>query len=276
MKAIISARSVSMLFAVLWLGLSNAVAAAEENKAFPYRSHYRDVAVMQTSALSQRFDQVVIVDVRSSYEYDVLHIKGAVNIPISEARFAEDVKALRQKTGKPIVFYCNGVTCAKSYDAARLALNNRLDECYAYDAGVFAWANAYPDRTALLGKSPMKPSDLLDDDKFKARLISPKDFEAKIGNSAIVLDVRDRMQRDVPLFPLKEQRAELDEKRKIDALIEQAKKEKKTLLVYDAVGKQVQWFQYELEGKGLKNYYFMKGGAKAYWDHKHGKVSAAR
>ncbi|MEK7816390.1 MAG: hypothetical protein AAB294_06180, partial [Pseudomonadota bacterium] len=56
-------------------------------------------------------------------------------------------------------------------------------------------------------------------------------------------------------------------------IIERAKKEKKTLLVYDQVGKQVQWFQYYLESRGLKDYYFMKGGAQAYSDATYGKVS---
>ena len=100
-----------------------------------------------------------------------------------------------------------------------------------------------------------------------------KAFEAKIGPNTIVLDVRDLVQRDSPLFPFKEQRVQLDEKDKLDAIIEQAKREKKTLLVYDAVGRQVDWFQYSLERKGLSDYYFMKGGAQGHFDAKHGKIS---
>ncbi|MFX1517887.1 MAG: sulfurtransferase, partial [Promethearchaeota archaeon] len=44
-----------------------------------------------------------------------------------------------------------------------------------------------------------------------------------------------------------------------------ALKENKTLLIYDAAGKQVRWLQYYLEDKGLKSYYFMAGGINAYY-----------
>jgi len=33
--------------------------------------------------------------------------------------------------------------------------------------------------------------------------------------------------------------------------------------VYDKVGKQTRWFQYYLEQQGLKDYYFLAGGAEA-------------
>ncbi len=88
----------------------------------------------------------------------------------------------------------------------------------------------------------------------------------------MVLDVRDRRQRDTALFPFKEERAQLDELKKVDVAIEKALTQKKTLLVYDQTGKQVRWFQYYLENKGVKDYYFMKGGAQAHFDHILGKV----
>ena len=64
--------------------------------------------------------------------------------------------------------------------------------------------------------------------------------------------------------------------KKIDAIIEDVLAQKKTLLVYDQTGKQVQWFQYYLESKGVKDYYFMKGGAQAHFDHFLGKVVLGR
>jgi rhodanese-related sulfurtransferase len=67
----------------------------------------------------------------------------------------------------------------------------------------------------------------------------------------------------------------MDETVRIDAVINQARREKKVLLVYDAVGRQVEWFQYHLESRGLKDYYFMKGGAQAYVDMK-GKTVASQ
>lgn len=261
---------------VLCLTFLCGASAAFAADPFPYRSRYPDAPVIETADLVRRINDVMVVDVRSDYEFATLRINNAINIPLTDRDFVQQVKELRAKSNKPIVFYCNGVTCHKSYDAVLLAKNNRIDNVFVYDAGVFAWAKDHPQMTVLLGKSPIDPANLISEDRFKAHLLSPKDFSDKAADGAIVLDVRDRIQRDSPLFPLKEHRAQLDEKRRIEVIIEQAIKERKTLLVYDAVGKQVQWFQYELEGKGLKDYYFMKGGAQAFWDYRLGKVTLTK
>ena len=243
------------------------------NDAFPLRAKYIDVAIFETADLAKRFGDVVIVDVRTKYEYDTLRIKDAALIPVTDRNFVDQVRKLRESTPKPIVFYCNGKTCAKSYDAVLYAMNARISNVHCYDAGVGDWGKAHPERTALLGKSPIKVEDLISKEKFQARLLDPKAFETKIGSSSIVLDVRSLAQRDVALFPFREQRAELDDKAGIDRVIEQAKKEKRALLVYDAVGRQVEWMQYHLEAKGLKDYFFMKGGAQGYSDAMYGKVT---
>jgi rhodanese-related sulfurtransferase len=248
-------------------------AAAATKAAFPLRSKYIDVSVIETGELVKRYDGVVIVDVRTKYEYDTLKIRDAQLIDVTDRTFVEQVRALRAKTDKPVVFYCNGKTCAKSYDAVLLALNARIPNVLCYDAGIADWAKAHPDRTALLGKSPIKTEDLISHDEFKKRLLDPKAFEAKVEGKSIVLDVRSRVQRDSPLFPFREQRVPLGDAAGLDPIIEQAKREKKTLLVYDQVGKQVEWFQYYLEAKGMKDYYFMKGGAQAYYDATLGKVT---
>lgn len=257
------------LVGLLTLVLSSLAQASSEE--YPYRVRYPDVSILTTDALAKRFETVLVIDVRSKYEYDTLHIKGAVNVPL-ETNFGTEVVKLRDKHKKPFVFYCNGKTCQKSYDAVLLAAKARLDDLYAYDAGVFDWAKAQPEKTALLGKSPIRPGDLIDSKSFKERLLEPKDFVARVGQNSVVLDVRDRAQRDTALFPFKENRAQLDDMKKIDAVIEEAKAQKKSLLVYDQTGKQVQWFQYYLVEKGVKDYYFMKGGAQGHFDAMYGKV----
>ena len=241
---------------------------------FPLRPQYIDVPVIETAEFDKKFDDVFIVDVRSPYEYQTLRIKDAILIPVTDKNFADQVRQLREKSAnKPIVFYCNGKTCRKSYDAVLKAKAARITDTWCYDAGAADWARAHPEKAVLLGRNPVNPEQLITEAKFKAHLLDPKAFEAKIGPDAIVLDVRDRIQRDNPLFPFKEQRAQLDEKDKLDVIIAQAKRDKKTLLVYDAVGRQVDWFKYYLESKFLGNYYFMKGGAQGYFDAKYGKIS---
>jgi len=251
-------------------GLVQPLANAAE-KEFPYRVRYPDVSIMTTEELGKRYNEVLVIDVRSKYEFETLHVKGAVNVPLKTG-FGEKMVQLREKHNKPFVFYCNGKTCVKSYDAALLAAKARLDNIYAFDAGIFDWAKAQPEKTALLGVSPVAADKLISSDSFKARLLAPKDFSARVGDKSVVLDVRDRRQRDTALFPFKEERAQLDELKKVDVAIEKALTQKKTLLVYDQTGKQVRWFQYYLENKGVKDYYFMKGGAQAHFDHILGKV----
>lgn len=241
--------------------------------AFPLRSRYIDVQVLETEEFAQRFSDVVVVDVRSKYEYDTLRVKDALLMPVTESNFTNDLRKLREQTSKPIVFYCNGKTCHKSYDAVIIAQRARIPNVLCYDAGIADWAKAHPEKTVLLGKSPIRTEDLISHDRFKERLLEPKAFEAKMGPAAIVLDVRERAQRDSALFPFREERIPLEDKSAIDAMIERAKHDKKTLLIYDQVGKQVEWLQYRLESKDLKDYYFMKGGAQGYFDATLGKVS---
>ncbi|MDH4133814.1 MAG: rhodanese-like domain-containing protein [Gammaproteobacteria bacterium] len=236
------------------------------------RVRYPDVAVISTEDLSKRLSEVVVIDVRSQYEFDTLHILGSVNVSVDKANFRDAVIKLRQQHDKPFVFYCNGKTCHKAYDAVLLADKARVDRLMAYDAGIFDWSKKNPDKAVLLGKNPINPNDLISEDRFKARLLDAKDFASRVGDKSIVLDLRDRKQRDSALFPFKEQRAQIDEAKKIDEVISEARAQHKTLLVYDAVGKQVQWVQYYLESRGLKDYYFMKGGAQAYFDSTLGKV----
>jgi rhodanese-related sulfurtransferase len=255
------------LYVLLFLPVAQGAASEE----YPFRVRYPDVSVISTDELAKRFNEVLVIDVRSKYEFETLHIKDAVSVPLGTG-FGEAVAKLRAQHKKPFVFYCNGKTCHKSYDAVLLAVKARLDDLYAYDAGIFDWAKAKPEQTVLLGHSPIRSTELIDEKDFKTRLLEPKDFSARVGDKSIVLDVRDRAQRDTALFPFKEQRAQLSEMKKIETVIEQAKAQKKTLLVYDQTGKQVQWFQYYLENQGIKDYYFMKGGAQGHFDATLGKV----
>jgi len=262
-------KKIAALLLMLGALVAQSVASASSEE-YPYRVRYPDVTIISTADLAKRLNDVVVIDVRSKYEYDTLHVKDAVNIPLKTG-FGDKIEDLRKKHNKPFVFYCNGKTCHKSYDAVLLAAKARVDNLYAFDAGIFDWAKAHPEHTVLLGKNPIQPGDLIDSKDFKSRLLEPKDFVSRVDKS-MVLDVRDRRQRDTALFPFKEARAQLGELNKIDSVIEQAKAQKKTLLVYDEVGKQVQWFQYYLERKGVKDYYFMKGGAQGHFDAMYGKV----
>ena len=241
---------------------------AATSTEFPGRPLYPELSVIELDELFRRLDEVIVVDVRSSYEYETLRVKGAVNIPLSSKTFVSRMRKLRMSDTRPIIVYCNGKTCMKSYKAARKCAVNKIDNVHSYDAGIMDWARTYPEHAELLGRSPVNPKKLISKKEFKKHLLSPNAYGEQVANSpAIVLDVRDRFQREaLSIYVGRERRAYLDDKKKLDSYISKAKREGKTLLVHDAAGKQVRWLQYYLKDKGVKSYYFMEGGVAAYYD----------
>jgi len=241
------------------------------DEGFPGRNKYPDVPYIELGDLYNKKarGEVVIVDTRSNYEFETLRIKDAVNIPVANDTFEEEVRKLRLKTDKTLVFYCNGHRCMKSYIATKRCMAANIDNVTAYDAGIFDWTKKYPKEAELLGTSPVHPEKLIATKHFKSKLLDPDTFSSYImdTNNRIVIDVRDKFQRaGVGFYPGIERWAALDDRKKLQRYIEKAKRENKTLFIYDEVGKQVRWLQYALEEAGVENYYFMHNGARAYYD----------
>ena len=259
-----------LMFVALSLFASGSLVYASTDEGFPGRAKFKDIAVYETQELRDALDKVVVVDARSSYEFETLRIKGAKNIPVASKQFDEDIAKLRASTNKPIVFYCNGRSCFKSYLASKKARDAGVKNTFAFDAGIFEWTKAYPDQAVLLEQTPVKTADLISSKVFKSRLLGPDHFSEMATSTkqkTMVLDVRDKYQRaGAGFFPGKERWVSLDQKDRLLRYINKAKKQNRTLYVYDEVGKQVRWLQYELEKAGLKNYYFMKKGASGYFD----------
>ncbi|KPJ93133.1 MAG: hypothetical protein AMJ53_08000 [Gammaproteobacteria bacterium SG8_11] len=255
------------LLAVLFTGYSGFLAAEEE---FPGRLKFPDVPYIEINELFAQKNAILIVDVRSQYEFDTLRVKGAINIPVANQSFESQVLKLRESTSKLIAFYCNGHRCLKSYQAVKKAQAVGVDNTMAFDAGIFDWTKAYPNHAVLLGQSPVDPNKLIGKKSFQSRLLHPDLFSESIAqsrNTSIVIDVRDKFQRaGIGFFPGLEKWASLDDRRKLNRYIQMAKHENKTLYIYDEVGSQVRWLQYTLEKAGVKNYYFMEKGARAYYD----------
>ena len=243
--------------------------AISKNTEFPGRALYVDVKHIELNDLSKQFKNVVIVDVRSKYEFDTLHIKNAQHISLRSKHFISSLKNLRNENiNKKIVTYCNGKTCMKSYKAARKAQQYGIKNVVAYDAGIMDWAKANPSLSVLLGQSPLDPSKLISKSNFKKQLLPVNDFiaSAQKSKNSLVLDARDPNQRDgISLFTGLEQRASLRDNEAMDKIIVEAAKQKKTMYIYDQAGKQIRWLMYRLEERGVKKYKFMKGGMKAYY-----------
>jgi rhodanese-related sulfurtransferase len=250
--------------------VASGYANQQKQSEFPGRAKYPNVPVISKEELMTRFNDVMIIDARSSLEFETLRINTARNIPIASKDFVDQVKVLRATTNKPIVFYCNGRTCMKSYKAVKTCKLNGIQNTVAYDAGMFEWAKTYPTHASLLGNTPIKHSDIISKEKFKSHSLHPNKFADeiyKLGNRSMVLDVRDKYQRGAAgFFPGQELWASLDDRALLNKYIQQAKKENRALFIYDEVGKQVRWLQYALEQENISQYYFMDKGAKGYFE----------
>lgn len=232
---------------------------------YPGRAVYRSVSIYETEQLNNQFDQVSVVDVRSNYEYDTLHVNNAINIPLNSRKFKQELTKVQAK-GKPIIFYCNGHTCYKSYKAVLKAKKAGFTNIFSYDSGIFDWAKAHPEKSTMLGISPIDPDKLISKSKLKEHLLEPTLFTAKIKDSTQILDIREPAQRGLmELFPYRQENISLVEKDQLVKYLSKVLETGNTLLVYDEAGKQVRWLQYYLEAKGIKKYYFMTGGVKQYF-----------
>ncbi len=241
--------------------------------SFPGRKRYPNVPVIELNDLYQQLDNVVIIDARSKYEYETLRIKSAISIPLSlkSKIFQKEMLIIRKNNPhKKLVFYCNGHSCMKSYKATARAISYvGLNNVYAYDAGVFEWAERYPKQAMLLGKELKSTEQLLSKGKFKKHILPGIKFIKSADSSVAILDIRERIDRDgFYIFSGEEESISLvpEDKASMDRYLHNVKKKNKKLYVYDMVGKQVRWFQYYIESKGIKEYYFMKGGADAFFD----------
>ncbi|MFN2380976.1 MAG: rhodanese-like domain-containing protein [Guyparkeria sp.] len=249
--------------------LFTGIAAAE---GFPLRDKYASVGVasVETEELATSLDTMTVVDARSPYEYETLHIRDAVSIPLASRGFDESVRGLAEESGQPLVFYCNGVTCAVSYKAALRAKEAGVEDARVYDAGVFAWAHAHPRHTVLLG-DPLQSADrLIANEAFQDHVLEEDAFYARIQSSTdpVIIDIRSRDQRQgVSLFQTQDRHVPLtNDNRELGGLVEAAMREERPMFFVDATGKQVRWLQYYLEEKGLSEYWFLEGGASKLYE----------
>lgn len=236
---------------------------------FPLRAKFSEVTPISGEALNEKYNDYTIVDARSAFEFDTIHIAKAINIPVASKSFD---KLLAQKVAKdaPVAFYCNGITCTKSYKAARKAASLGYTQARVYDAGIFTWIKTYPQRASLIGTTPADPAHLISKADLQAKMVDFAGFQkiAKESGNTVLIDVRDPYQRtlasdrskkiDLPAIDgLRPRNIPLD---RMGKMLKSGQMKDKTLLIYDAVGKQVRWLQYHLEGNGYGDYYFLNKG----------------
>ncbi len=277
---------------IILFTVSNARAADFPGREKP---KYQKASYIEIDNLYKEYSkgEPIIVDVRSKLEYDTIHIKGAQHVPLGNTLFERKIKAIGKKNaGKKIVFYCNGTTCYKSYEAQLRAAAARVPNTHAFDLGIPGWAELFPEETVLLGKM-MTESRVkwIPKSEFRKKSLSWEKFKemSAKGNSRVI-DARDNVQKGIltsrvlaGLSP--EERRNLDDfikKNKtmlsdlssrskvvpqpldklVKNIIQRGMFKDRRLLLFDQVGKQVRWLMYRLEEAGYTEYYFLAKGAQ--------------
>lgn len=78
-----------------------------------------------------------IIDARIDSEFHEGHLPGAVNI--FDGDFDAKRHLLPQQKDHPLLFYCNGPKCRKSYESAKRALAGGYKNVYWFRGGIPEW-----------------------------------------------------------------------------------------------------------------------------------------
>lgn len=253
------------------------ICAAED---FPYREKYPEIRVIELNDLKSGYDsgEFIVIDVRSKTEFDIIHMKKAINLPYADAKFTQKLRSIvRKKLNKKIAVYDNGVECIKSYKSAEDALYGTIPNVFAFDAGIAAWAKTYPSETLLLGDELKKPeAQLISAKQFIVKNLDFETFKTKAAsNNAVVIDARDPRQRKQEL-PGIEKDLDIPIDKLVRNIISKGHMKDKQLLIFDQVGGQVNWLMYYLVDNGYSDFYFLNGGATAVLKKQDYRVSLAQ
>ncbi len=112
-----------------------------------YRSPEQVAGAINTSVEQARelYDQgAVFVDVRNPRLYARKHIPGAFHLDL-KYNFDEEKLAAIAKKDQPIVIYCSGVKCGRSYRASEKAVSWGYTKVHYFRGGIVDWKKAgYP------------------------------------------------------------------------------------------------------------------------------------
>jgi rhodanese-related sulfurtransferase len=252
----------SLLYGLVCLALIAITGPARAGVSSPFRAFYPDVATISTTELHERLFTLTLVDIRSRFEFEVVHIARSINLPLEDGSFAERIDRLKPVQEKiTVVLIGNDPDCSRAFEAALLAREHGLANLLVYDAGVYSWLHAYPDRTRLMGRSPARLEEVLPLISHQSRLVSFERFKRLAGESgALVIDIRNVYQRRrVP--------AELEVRSiSLEALLAAVGNRiwaNRSLLIFDEDGSRTRWLQLFLRAGGFFDYAFLDGGMNA-------------
>jgi len=82
----------------------------------------------------------VIVDARKNSDHLKGFIEGSISLPDTDTN-SESLAAIINDKHTPVVFYCNGVKCARSVKAAKIAVESGYSNIFWFRGGWDEWIN---------------------------------------------------------------------------------------------------------------------------------------
>ncbi len=237
--------------------------------AAPFLESHAQEGHLDGPALDEIFDLAYLIDTRSRFEYDILHMKNAIHVPVA-TMVREDLERLRKRNPRrAIVFYCNGQSCSKSRIAFRQAERWGFRNIYHFRPGIRDWAKEHPEKVLYFGKILRHNSAglarLFGPHQDNKNALSPGQFVTGSRQpEVLVVDIRDVSERDkYPInlpnlhhYPL-------------DRLVKYLKSGSRRvagrkLFVLDGGGSQASWLRFLFADQVDQDVVFLKGGARAW------------
>lgn len=234
-------------------------AVATDEQDYPLRPFYPAVRTIDTDRFLEIYFDALVIDVRSKFAFDIIHINKAKHVPLAQANFVASIKRYRaQDSNTPIVFYCNDAACSSAFRAAQLTQGAAYGNVYVYDTGVFTLLTAAPEKVTLMATTPAQPDLVIPSDYYNKVRVDFDEFQKRSDRTgALVIDIRDIFDRayeprlagvrNIPVEPF------------LTAVTNRIWLEKK-LLIFDQNGEKTRWLQYFLQANGYSDYVFLHGG----------------
>ena len=208
-----------------------------------------DIPIIETKALKHELDSgapMVLVNALSPIEFKNLTIKGSVNIPSSKVA---GNPMLPEDKSMPLVFFCKGPICVKSFKAARKAMALGYTNVKIYQAGLPDWIRKRFPVTSTV-KYPKVDIPKMYPQEVYEKLCEVVILDIRGEESKQIGEIKHGFVVDIPLDDLEEKYTILSKN--------------ETIVIVDLAGKQVDICGRFLVHKGYTNLAGLEGGAQAW------------
>ena len=206
---------------------------------------YQEIDAQTVKEMMDSGDVMVVFPL-SPLEFNDLHIKGSVNIPMDQLE-----SKLPNDKSRKLVFYCLGVKCVASWRGAAKAVELGYKNVYAFREGLPGWiAAGYPTET----------TDKIPD--VEVRKISTSELAFKLANELIIL-VDINLETDVRKFHIdhaKRVQISMDELHLRGSTLDKNRQ----IVVLCLKGNRAPTAARYLTGKGFENVVAVDGGVQQW------------